>query len=155
MLVAMSPGQCHRDQEGMLRFGLGSRRGCLGLILCAWSIFCPRLGCAARECWRARRDGVGMSPFFQELPLTGGNGRAQQLPAGWAPSAGTGCGVPTGVLPPRPRTATSASASKQSRQQHPSKRLSRQPHVSRLQTAAEASAAELISACNQWGMKGR
>lgn len=131
-------------QAGMLRFDLV----CLEHLL-------PKTGLCSQRVLEGKE---GWSWNVPILPGITTDGREREGPAtasrlgtkrrNWLRGA-------HGVLPPRPRTATSASASKQSRQQHPSKRLSRQPHVSRLQTAAEASAAELISACNQWGMKGR
>lgn len=79
VLVAVVPGQRHRDQEGMLGSDLGTRRGCSGLASCAWSSICPRLGCAAGGCQRARRDGDGKSPFYQELPRKEGHGMAQLM----------------------------------------------------------------------------
>lgn len=73
--------------------------------------------------------------------------------AGWALSPGTACGgegsrAGGGILRD---AATRAEHSKPCpKAQHPSERLSRQP-----QAATVLSAAELISACNQQGMKGR
>lgn len=116
-------------QEGMLRFDL----------------VCPEPHLPEAGLWD------GKSLFFQELSPKEGHGMAWQLPAGWAPSTGTGCGV----LPPRPSTASSAPAPKWTRWQHLSERLSWQPPAAQPQAAAAASAAELISACNQQGMKRR